>query len=167
MAISCIRDLLAPSLPPSPSPQSTRRLKKSKKRGKGSTSSLPPIQFLDSNAENSGEGEAAPYEASSGNGTTDTTARFEDPVSVYAFIHSSSSRDMMRMESVPWDMHHHWDGDEEHSHTHCEAMEPSPRTERLRSYSEGESASLHSVPVVQPTLMHQILEDSEDKHQVT
>ncbi|CAI8054740.1 START domain-containing protein 10 [Geodia barretti] len=90
MAISCIRDLLAPSLPPSPSPQSTRRLKKSKKRGKGSTSSLPHIQFLDSNAENSGEGEAAPYAASSGNGTTDTTARFEDPVSVYAFIHSSS-----------------------------------------------------------------------------
>jgi hypothetical protein len=71
---------------------------------------------------------------------------FEDPVSMHVF--TRNSRDVKRLESLPWDMDHHWSGDT-HSHTHLEAREVNKSGDRLRSRSEGDSAELHSIPVVQ------------------
>lgn len=152
MAVRYVKEILTPSLSPFPSPRSGRRRKKNKKQG--STASLPHIHIVDEGTDPTGQSGEIPGDPS-GNRTADTTARFEDPVSVYAFIHSS--KEMRRMESVPWDMYHHWEG-AEHSHTHVE---------RSRSYSEGESVGIRSAPVLQPTLMQQIVEDSEGKGQVT
>lgn len=161
MAVRYVKEILTPSLSPFPSPRSGRRKKKNKKQG--STASLPHIHIVDEGTDPTGQSGETPS-GPSGNGTADSIARFEDPVSVYAFIHSS--KEIRRMESVPWDMYHHWEGDD-HSHTHLEAVQASPRVERSRSYSEGESAGFHSAPVLQPTLMQQIVEDSEGKGQVT
>ena len=156
MAIRYIRDILTPSISPSPSPRHHRQPKKKKKRrGRGSTESLPHLQNWD---------EGTTPVGPSGNGMHNSTAPFEDPVSVYAF--TRSNRDIKRMESVPWDMHHRWEGDK-HSHAHLEAIEASTNTERSRSYSEGESAGPHSIPVMQSMLMQQIAEDLEDKGRVT
>lgn len=87
-------------------------------------------------------------------------AHFEDPVSVYAFTRSDV--DLKRMESVPWDMDHQWNGDE-HSHTHLEVRAVRKPGSRLRSRSEGEPASLHSIPLSQQVLMEG--DESEDKGQ--
>ena len=84
-------------------------------------------------------------------GTQQSGVRFEDPISIYAFTEGASERRIQygRMESVPWDIHHRWDGDR-HNHTHLKALEVSSKNERTRSYSEGDSASLHSISVVKP-----------------
>ena len=102
------------------------------------------------------------------NGTHNRGVPFEDPVSVYTFTHTREG-EMRRQESLPWDLAHNWKGGDRHNHAHSEAMEPSTCTERVRSYSEGETASLHSIPVVQPTLLQKLVEDSSEfaKGQVT
>ena len=100
-----------------------------------------------------------------GNGADVSGAHFEDPVSLYAF--TRSNMDTKRMESVPWDVDHHWNGDM-HSHTHLEAREVSASTGRARSYSEGESASLGSIPVSQDTQhMLATIDEMRDKGQLT
>ena len=158
MAVHYIREILTPD---SSSPSITSRQKKGVKK-KGDSESIESLpQELDNQSERESGGIRV---GPSGNGTRNIAAPFEDPVSVYAFIRSSG--EMSRQESLPWDMAHRWNGDK-HSHAHLEAIEVGAETERVRSYSEGETASPHSIPVVKSTLLQQIAEDSEDKGQVT
>ena len=162
MAVRFIHDILTPPSPSSPSPsplhhhheQHTSQPSRHR-RGVGDNGSHKETFPRGQGVEGGNESEV--WSGRSGNGTDNSRVPFEDPVSVYAF--TRSNLDMKRMESVPWDVDHRWNGDG-HNHTHLEAREVSANTERLRSYSEGESASPHSIPVAQPPL--QTVEDVED-----
>jgi hypothetical protein len=159
LAVHYIRNILTPPLPPSPSPAHSRRARR-RGRGRVEKGSADSFPSHGSAWADEAEGQDGPL----GNGILDRSVPFEDAVSVSAFMRTN--KDLKRLESVPWDMYHCWDGDK-HSHTHLEAVEATTQAERSRSYSEGESAGLHSIPVLQPTLIQRIAEELEDKGQVT
>lgn len=171
MAVRSIRNILTPSFSPFPSPsrKNSRQLRK-KKMMRQSTESLPHIPDLDVSPESDtspNDGRLTP-EGPTDNWAGKRDVPFEDPVSVYAFI--KSNRDMSRMDSVPWEIDHHWEGDRHSSHTHSEVTVPSPASERSRSYSEGDAIGSHSNPIVPapPMTLQQIVEETlEYKRQVT
>ena len=159
MAVRYVRDILNPP-PPPPSPLLRGHTSQPSQQHSPSSSLLTvllPWYRRGGGAVTPTRGDHRENREREGNGVMtedrqlcedagESGVHFEDPVSMHAFIRSD--RDVKRMESLPWDMHHHWNGDT-HSHTHQEAREVSGKQDRLRSYSEGESPKLHSIPVLQ------------------
>lgn len=154
MAVHFIRDILTP-----PSPAHTSRPSKSRR-----TVRLPwQRKRVAATALQQSEDEPSTeqWERESAGDAVSSGMHFEDPVSVYAFTQTTTQ--LRRMESVPWDVHHHWSGDQ-HSHTHMEAREMNVETgTRVRSHSEGDPASLHSISLLQQN--QQVLDKPEDKGQ--
>lgn len=160
MAVRSVRDILTPPLSPAHRPHTshpsknrrTVRLPWQQKRAAATT--------LESSED---EPSTEQWEGEIEGGTVSSGIHFEDPVSVYAFTQTSTQ--LRRMESVPWDVHHHWSGDE-HSHTHQEAREVTVEIgNRERSRSEGEPVDLHSISLLPQN--QQVLDKPEDSQNKT
>ena len=117
-------------------------------------SSLIPWQFQERNGEGGNEGREVGDDDGVGEGDlgeeTDAMisgVHFEEPVSLYAFTRSRN--DLLRLDSVPWDLDHHWSGDN-HGHTHQEVRQGEVNTasvgRRVRSGSDGTQVVFYSIP---------------------
>ena len=156
MAVYYIRNILTP---PSPRPSPSHLPQKHSSQQTPTSHDGNERGREDEEALNGESTDTAPIQSSG--------AHFEDPVSVYAF--TRSNKDLLRLDSVPWDMDHHWNGDE-HCHAHLAAREPDAACmetgKRRRSYSEGAQVTFHSIPQIQQNQPLAIMTEGDSSPEV-
>lgn len=78
-------------------------------------------------------------------GLSHSGVHYEDPVAVHTF--TRGQRVVKRIDSVPWDMNHHWNGDD-HGHAHQEVGQVNTSAEgsgRGRSHSDGRTPMFNPI----------------------